>query len=343
MRGVVTFLLCIICYTTAFRASPGCGRPVPISKGSLVTRSIDIKDKDFATDRTYITYVPQSYDVNTPLPLLMWYHGQYGSALSDGNRNLKFTDYDMISVYLQGLSEDGGCGTGWNVGWTGDKSACQSSGVSDGCCYSSCKSLGYCTGNGRSGNNCGWSTCYDDVQFTYDLLTSLGNELCIDLDAVFASGWSNGGMLVHWLATKLPTTFASFIPVYGLPLEGFTDVPNTLTGTSILSLHGRSDKVIPVEGGLAGGWYYESTDTIIGLWAKVHGCNNNPTTISTPYDGGSKNFQCQEYTQCSTSQRVLRCLYDGVHGSVIPDHEAISMWFFEQSMNSNRTFTDHTS
>lgn len=344
MLNSVTFLLVCMYYSViAFRASPGCGKAVPISKGSLVTRKIMVKDGNFGEiDRTYIAYVPQSYDQNDPTPLLMWFHGQYGSALSDANRNLKFTNYDFISVYLQGLSEDGGCGTGWNVGWAGHKNTCQSSGVSAGCCYQSCKSLGYCTGNGRNQNNCGWSTCYSDIAFTSDLLASLGDELCLDLDAIFASGWSNGGMIQHWIATNLPTTFAALIPVFGLPLDGFTDVPDTLRRTAILSLHGRSDTVIPVDGGLAGGWYYESTSTIIGIWARIHGCSSNPTSVSTPYDGGNKNFACTEYLGCSSGKRVMRCLYDGTHSSSIPNHEALTWWFFQQFTNrANGTSLTH--
>merc|ERR1719273_3436 len=137
-------------------------------------------------------------------------------------------------------------------------------------------------------------------------------------------------MMMHWLATKLPSTFAAMIPIYGLPLEGFIDVPVTLRGTAMLSLHPRSDTVIPVEGGIANGWIYESTDVIIGIWADVHGCSSTPVTITTPWDGGSRNFVCQEYTGCSSKKRILRCLYDGVHGTKCPNLEAMSMWFFEQ-------------
>jgi len=320
----ILILLCLSYCILTLQNSPGCGKSPPITKGSLVSRFIDVVDPNFTRERSYITYVPNSYDQNTPMPLFVHYHGQYGNANADA-KSLKYTNYDLISVYLQGLN-DGNCGTGWNVGSAGHKETCNNR--AGACCYDSCKTLGYCTGNGRNAN-CGWSTCYDDVSFTRDLINSLGNELCIDLDGIYAQGWSNGGMMIHWLATEMPGTFSSLMPIYGLPLKGFTDVPKELKGTSILSLHARSDTVIPVEGGTADGWIYESTTTILGLWANVHGCSSTPTSISTPYDGGSKNFACKEYTGCTSGKRVLRCLYDGFHGSTCPNMEAIAWWFYE--------------
>jgi len=341
MRGLIAFLfLCMLCCILGLTPSPGCGKSSPINTGTTVTRTIRVVDPNLpAPDRSYITYVPNSYNINTPMPLLVWFHGQYGSAQQDANRNLDYTDLPMISIYLQGL-EDGNCGTGFNVGWKGGKSACQSNGVSDGCCYSSCRQLGYCTGDGRNQNNCGWSTCYDDATFTSDLMYSIGNELCIDLDKVLASGWSNGGMMIHWLATEFPDTFSAVMPVYGLPLEGFDNVPNALSGTAILSLHPRNDRVIPVEGGNGGGWLYISTSTIIGKWASVHGCSSSATSVSTPYDGGSKNFACTEYTGCSSGKRIMRCLYDGGHGSELPNMEEMSWWFFQQSFLDTNSTTD---
>lgn len=223
------------------------------------------------------------------------------------------------------------------MGWAGNKSTCVPEGVTDGCCYNSCKKLGYCTGDGRHENNCGWSTCYDDVVFTTSLLANLGKEFCIDLDAVFASGESNGGMMIHWLAASLPTTFAALMPIFGLPLKGFTDVPTTLRGTGILSLHDRSDNVIPVGGGTANGWIYESTDTIIGEWARIHGCSLTPRSIVTPYDGGLKHVACQEYQECTSQKRIIRCLYDGVHGSYCPNMEKLALWYFQQEVSTNIT------
>lgn len=338
MRSVFIFIqLFAFCSVLGLRPSPGCGKTSPISTGSLVKRKLIVTDPHFSINRDYWIHVPKNYDEYQSTQLLIWYHGQGGDGHSDA-KYYKYTNYNLISVYPQGL-DDGNCWTGWNVGLTVNKSTCDVKGVADGCCYDSCKTLGYCTGDGMLQNNCLWSTCYDDAVFTADLLATLGNEFCIDLDSLFASGASNGGMLIHWLATKLPSTFAALMPVFGLPLKGFTDVPNALLGTAILALHDRSDTVIPVDGGeTADGWIYESTDTMYGEWASVHGCNLKPHAIVTPYDGGNKHIACKEYTGCKNNKRIIRCLYDGTHGSYCPNQEKIAMWFFEQAVSNNITF-----
>lgn len=53
------------------------------------------------------------------------------------------------------------------------------------------------------GSHCGWATCYDDVAFVQATIAKIAQNRCIDLDAVYATGASNGGMFVHWLAAEL--------------------------------------------------------------------------------------------------------------------------------------------
>lgn len=64
-------------------------------------------------------------------------------------------------------------------------------------CYESCDSLSECSA-------CAWSTCHSDVAFLEELFTTLHNELCLDMDANFLTGMSNGGMLTYHVLEKLP-------------------------------------------------------------------------------------------------------------------------------------------
>ena len=112
------------------------------------------------------------------------------------------------------------------------------------CCYATCSKLGLCTG-GAGGSSCGWSTCFDDVFFVEQILVQVASAFCVDLSRIYATGGSNGGMLVHYLAQRLPKVFAGIVPIYGLPLQGMGAVPPALSGTSILQLHDRWDIIIP--------------------------------------------------------------------------------------------------
>jgi len=246
----------------------------------------------------------------------------------------------FVSLYPQGLGKAKGgevnatsanCGTGWNVGaMAHDSNTCDDSAYS--CCYASCKSEGICTGDGGKTAACGWTTCYDDERFVANMLASVESELCIDLDAVFVTGGSNGGMMTHNMYSVMPETFRAVMPVFGLPLIGHIDVPTELRNTSILLLHDRSDTVIPVDGGWADGWQYESADDTLATWAELHGCASKQTATTTPYDGGNVNLACTEYASCASGHTVMKCMYDGHHGSWFANEEKLTWWFFSGAM-----------
>jgi polyhydroxybutyrate depolymerase len=49
------------------------------------------------------------------------------------------------------------------------------------------------------------------VRFVSDLLDQLEWQYCIDRRRVFATGFSNGGMLVYTLGQELPHRFAALV------------------------------------------------------------------------------------------------------------------------------------
>ena len=49
---------------------------------------------------------------------------------------------------------------------------------------------------------CNWASCHDDLGFIARMLDRLEEELCLDLDRVYATGMSNGGMFVHRLGCE---------------------------------------------------------------------------------------------------------------------------------------------
>jgi len=316
--------------------SSGCGATYSGVIGELTRDQIFVnEDNGLSTQRSFTSFVPEIYDTSdevTPYPLMFYFHGQYGNAHSDASSS-SYVDYPMIQLYPQGIGpqDGGGCGTGWDTGPSGhDANTCTSEAYSSSCCYDSCKAIGLCSGSGKNAN-CGWSTCYSDSQFVLDLLNKTTTELCVDLNSIFVTGLSNGGMLTHYLYQELPGIFSAAMPVYGLPLVGYNTVTNANNATSILQLHDRSDTIIPVSGGDAGGWYYESADDVLGAWASVHGCSSSDTPTTTPYDGGKTNLACTEWAGCAGGKRVMLCMYDGQHGSWPSQGEALTFWFFNQT------------
>ena len=65
--------------------------------------------------------------------------------------------------------------------------------------------------------------------------------------------------------------------------------------------------------------------------------------ITTKWDGGDQRLQCFEYRAGTSafavatpgSRRVIKCVFDGYHGSWLPDDngEELTWWFFSQFLS----------
>lgn len=100
--------------------------------------------------------------------------------------------------------------------------------------------------------NCGGLPCYaseqkvDDVGFVRALLADLAERERIDPARVYATGMSNGGMMVHRLARECPDLLAAVAPVAGA--MNWTEASPKLP-MPILIVHGRKDQHVLFEGG----------------------------------------------------------------------------------------------
>jgi hypothetical protein len=153
----------------------------------------------------------------------------------------------------------------------------------------------------------------------------MGHELRIDLNAVFVTGTSNGGMMTYALISDLPSTFRAVAPIAALPLITHTDVPSALgSDFSIFHLHGTRDTVIPTAGGDGDGWFYESPDNALMAYSSKANVGTSMRPFPTPFDGGDQHFECTNYG--SSDGRFVKCLYDKGHDT----HEDIIFWYFSR-------------
>lgn len=172
----------------------------------------------------------------------------------------------------------------------------------------------------NAGNCCEYSAeingNVDDVGFVSAMIDSIEAQICIDPKRVFATGFSNGGMLSHRLACQLSDRIASVVAVSGG--SGQTDYdtkPNkTLFACNpgrpvpILHIHGTQDVCYPFDGGfgplsLA---TFEPVMVTIGNWVTRNGCSaGSPTTVSTNGAAACRMYPCPE------AGAVELCLIDG--------------------------------
>jgi polyhydroxybutyrate depolymerase len=85
-----------------------------------------------------------------------------------------------------------------------------------------------------------------DVSFIRELVDDVGARVPIDLGAVFASGFSNGGGMAHRLACDASDAFAAIGTVagqYPLADDCAPDQP-----VALISFHGTNDVVVPITG-----------------------------------------------------------------------------------------------
>jgi polyhydroxybutyrate depolymerase len=222
-------------------ASAGCGRDPPVPPG----RSVDLEVRADpvlavgATRRGYRVHVPAGYRPDRPVPAVLFFHGNGGSAAdmdADSGLSELADRRGFLVVYPQGLSVGAG-----RPFWAG-------AGRVD---------LGV-----------------DDLRFTTDLLDDLQGRLCVDPARVHAGGYSAGGGVTAWLACELAGRVAA-VAVVSAALFAEPGDCRPSRPVPILAVHGTNDPVIPYGGSAATvRWPLRlpSLPAWLGGWAARDGC-----------------------------------------------------------------------
>jgi polyhydroxybutyrate depolymerase len=178
--------------------------------------------------------------------------------------------------------------------------------------------------NGAGANMLAWNagdcceytdTGRDDVGFIGALIDEIGRSACVDLNRVYATGYSNGGFLSHRLACELGNRIAAIATVagvLGIPPEAC----NPPRPVSVLQLHGSADLVVPYPGGVPAGWemsfpgvtppQFRSAEATRDFWASKNGC-----ALQLAPGVTSGEVACNAYAACAGDSRVELCTIDG--------------------------------
>ncbi len=87
----------------------------------------------------------------------------------------------------------------------------------------------------------------EDVQFMRDLITCLKNQLSIDANRIYATGFSNGGGMANRLGCDLSGVIAAIGPVSGAYF--FHDDCHPSRPVPVAAFHGTADPIVPYNGG----------------------------------------------------------------------------------------------
>jgi hypothetical protein len=104
----------------------------------------------------------------------------------------------------------------------------------------------------------------------------------IDRNRVYLSGFSMGGMMTYYAATKIANKIAAFAPVSGYPMGG----PNTNSSRPIpiIHTHGTGDNVV----------VYSGVQANIDAWTNRNGCTI-PAVVTSPYPANRPTSVCTKY------------------------------------------------
>ena len=206
-------------------------------------------------DRRFYLYVPNNYSANIPIPVLFNFHGGGGDPISYMNytsdmRGLAEAN-NFILIYPEAIADPN---TG-SISWI-DKAT-----------------------NGAP---------RDEILFIESIINSVSSNYSVDLDRIYACGYSEGGIFSYELACRLNNYIAGIASVSGSMLTesersnlGFSNC-SPQHPTAIMLIPGTNDSnAHSLYQGCCLGWgldsYYLSVDQITDYWTNYNTTDNNPS------------------------------------------------------------------
>lgn len=200
--------------------------------------------------RDYRVHLPTCYDKLTPLPVVLVFHPT-GMSSATASKFSGFSEEaecrGFIAVYPN--SAAWGAARSFNAG-------------------------------GLSGHL--QRKAKNDVKYVAQLLDDLSSWVTVDNKRLYATGFSNGGMMCYRLALEMPHRFAAIAPISG------TMAVRTICQAApipILHIHGTKDRVVPITGPNL--WTPKNLDFLsvqetLNFWRSINQCSVSPEATWLP-------------------------------------------------------------
>jgi polyhydroxybutyrate depolymerase len=232
--------------------------------------------------RRYDLQVPPDHDGSTPIPLVLAFHGWTLSSVIQAQMSEMS---DVANARGFAVAYPQGTGDSWNVG---------------SCCGDA------------------FDNQVDDVGFALTVVENLGNELCIDTNRVYSTGFSNGGMMSHLLACVASDVFAAIGPVAGVIMIPDAEC-NPGRPMPVLHLHGTADTSVAYGGN--GMVPHISVPGSTQGWVERNDCDPEPTIVYQQDD-----VMCERWGGCgSDGAEVVLCSIEGMGHCWPGDPECIGL------------------
>ena len=228
--------------------------------GELITQNI-LHNKG---EREYQLYLPSSYNEGTAYPVLLNFHGFGGNAKDYFAYESNFQEIadqeGVILVYPQALLLSGF--SVWNAAPFAEDN----------------------------------KTDFDDIGFIETLIVKLKDQLSIDPDRVYASGFSTGGMFSYALACFSNEPIAGIAAVSAAQLNLVDCAPSPI---NVFIAHGTDDDLLPYYGSSD----IPSIDEVVSFWTSV----NQTATVAqeSSHNFGDETVWLYTYSEGINGAQVL--------------------------------------
>ena len=194
-------------------------------------------------------YIPDSYDSEKPLPLIVALHGFTGGShnVKKHWRLIRLVDEKNFILCIPDGTKNSKGQRFWNA--------------TDACCDLEKDGV-------------------DDSEFLISLVELIETQYAVDPKSIHFMGHSNGGFMSLRMACDHADKIAS---VQSLAGAMFIDPDNHIPSepVHVLQVHGTKDKSIKYEGGCWSGNCYPSALQTVEMWAKFNNCNMVPIQEGT--------------------------------------------------------------
>ena len=151
----------------------------------------------------------------------------------------------------------------------------------------------------------------DEFVFVGRVLDDVAQRFPVDPGRIMASGISQGGSIVWYMACQMPTRFAGFAPIAGAFWE---PLPQDCAGPrpKLIHVHGTSDMTVPLAGrALRSGYRQGDVFRSLAILAP-NGCTA-PLAAQAQEAVSPPGLACRLATGCGGSARLELCLHSGGH------------------------------
>lgn len=205
--------------------------------------------------REFTLRIPDGYDSSTPYSLVFGFHWRGGSMYDVADGN-SIEPWYGLETRAQG-SAIFVAPNGYNNGWA---------------------------------NNGG-----EDVRFVDEIIEYIENDLCVDQDSRFATGFSWGGGMSYSLACSRASSFKAVAVIAGGLISGCDGGNDPI---AYLGIHGISDNVLGIDGGI----------DLANTFVQNNGCQS--TEVGRPNAGSGSSVRT-DFQGCSLPVSFIA--FDGGH------------------------------